>query len=404
MTHPRQEDDIQTISTSVCVVGAGPAGIICSLHLQKLGIDHVLVDAKIFPRDKVCGEAFDGRVSRLLDELSPNFMKEMEELGIIEKSWTYSLHFNKVKIPIHFDTSAKPRIQAIRKEFDGYLFEQAAKGSHCKTLQGYTMQSYTELDSGVTIQCDKGSIKTQLLVMATGAQGRKPENKNRTSLFLRQYYADMPLNNRQTEIHYVTSPQRAVICFSPVNRGLCNVQLGVSSTLIKQDELSLNELFETIKQDPKFKERFDKATPLEKPKGTFMAVQNHLPDYTSDRVIPIGARLITVNTASGMGVGNAMTMGKLTALHIQGCLENKSFTREAHQALHRQIHKSLKNILLLNRLLNFLQAHNRLMEPFTAFLLRLPLVNKILHDPQLVHKLGNPLRLTQFLFVRTPKN
>ena len=40
----------------VLVVGAGPAGSACAQMLARGGVDVVLVDQHVFPRDKVCGD------------------------------------------------------------------------------------------------------------------------------------------------------------------------------------------------------------------------------------------------------------------------------------------------------------------------------------------------------------
>ncbi|MFX4447000.1 FAD-dependent monooxygenase, partial [Acinetobacter baumannii] len=49
------------LKTKVCIVGSGPAGAVASLYLSKFNIPHILIERKKFPRDKVCGDCFDGR-------------------------------------------------------------------------------------------------------------------------------------------------------------------------------------------------------------------------------------------------------------------------------------------------------------------------------------------------------
>lgn len=54
-------------STDVLVVGAGPAGSAAAAWAARLGLDVVLVDAAVFPRDKTCG---DGLTPRAIHELT----------------------------------------------------------------------------------------------------------------------------------------------------------------------------------------------------------------------------------------------------------------------------------------------------------------------------------------------
>ena len=58
-------------SADVLVVGAGPAGSAAAAWAARAGLDVVLVDAAIFPRDKTCG-----------DGLTPRAIGEMQKLGL----------------------------------------------------------------------------------------------------------------------------------------------------------------------------------------------------------------------------------------------------------------------------------------------------------------------------------
>src|SRR5579872_2913254 len=53
----------------VAVAGAGPAGASCALHLARLGYAVALIDAKTFPRPKLCGEYLNAGAVRELREI-----------------------------------------------------------------------------------------------------------------------------------------------------------------------------------------------------------------------------------------------------------------------------------------------------------------------------------------------
>ncbi len=62
---------LETLSTDVLVVGAGPAGSATAAWAARHGLDVTLVDAETFPRDKPCG-----------DGLTPRAIAEMDSLGL----------------------------------------------------------------------------------------------------------------------------------------------------------------------------------------------------------------------------------------------------------------------------------------------------------------------------------
>ena len=59
------------LRTDVLVVGAGPAGSSAAAWAARAGLDVVLADAEVFPRDKTCG-----------DGLTPRAIAELERLGM----------------------------------------------------------------------------------------------------------------------------------------------------------------------------------------------------------------------------------------------------------------------------------------------------------------------------------
>jgi len=67
---------IETLPSScdVLVIGAGPAGSAAAITLARAGLDVVLVDQHVFPRDKICG-----------DGLIPDAHNALRKLGVLDE-------------------------------------------------------------------------------------------------------------------------------------------------------------------------------------------------------------------------------------------------------------------------------------------------------------------------------
>src|SRR3569833_2467833 len=115
--------------TGVCIVGAGPSGTIASMFLSKHGIKHILVERSKFPRDKVCGEFYDGRLRNVLNKLDPTLLPRMQQENIVHDIHRYHILNAKLK-EIDFDSTAKARISSVREFFDDFLLKEALKSSY----------------------------------------------------------------------------------------------------------------------------------------------------------------------------------------------------------------------------------------------------------------------------------
>ena len=57
------------MKSDVIVVGAGPAGASAAYFLAGAGIDVLLVDREVFPREKVCGDGLASRALAILERM-----------------------------------------------------------------------------------------------------------------------------------------------------------------------------------------------------------------------------------------------------------------------------------------------------------------------------------------------
>lgn len=140
------------IKTNIAIVGAGPAGSICAIMLQKAGVECLLIDKSEFPRDKLCGGGLQPHAWQMLESILPDFKYEYRTL---------------MKLKLCYDGKPmgdylfKQPIRIVkRKDFDNLLVKEYIRlGGKMLNETVYTVEEHPEgmqinTRSGETIICN----------------------------------------------------------------------------------------------------------------------------------------------------------------------------------------------------------------------------------------------------------
>lgn len=147
------------------IVGAGPAGLLCALHLHKLRPDLasrlLILEKKSHPRKKLCGGGVNRKAFGVLREAGIDFEREAPA------------HFNAGGYDIRFRDKRhvveKPGGTLIfdRAVLDSWLCERV-RAAGIEVRENEALESYEVSRDGVVVTTEKGSYEAQAIVACDG--------------------------------------------------------------------------------------------------------------------------------------------------------------------------------------------------------------------------------------------
>ncbi|MFD2466950.1 geranylgeranyl reductase family protein [Amycolatopsis silviterrae] len=249
MTTSRRNPDHDA---EVIVVGAGPAGSTVATYLARAGVDVLLLEKTVFPREKVCG-----------DGLTPRGVKQLIDLGLDtseEAGWVRSrgLRILTGDLTLEFDwpdlTDYPPYgVSRTRQDFDDLLAKTAVKAG-ARLYERTTVTGAITNASGrvVGVEAKVGADKTPvsyrapLVLACDGVSARlalsvgiDKNEKRPMGVAVRRYYKspkhDDPFIEGHLELWDRSDPRDPKLLPGygwafPLGDGTVNVGLGMLST------------------------------------------------------------------------------------------------------------------------------------------------------------------------------
>jgi geranylgeranyl reductase family protein len=143
-------------SCEVLIVGGGPAGSSCAWELRRSGLDTIVLDKQIFPRDKICGRWITPAVLDAL-EIDRNEYASSRILQSITGFRTSCMGEREVETMY-----GEPISYGIRRfEFDDYLLRR----SGARVCEGVALASLERFSDHWVVN---GQIKAKVVVGAGG--------------------------------------------------------------------------------------------------------------------------------------------------------------------------------------------------------------------------------------------
>ena len=361
------------------VVGGGPGGSATASYLAMEGKKVLLLEKRVWPRDKVCGDAVGGKSLGHVKALGVKATLESTPHFRVTGILFSSPNGKDVTVPLPEEDVEKMEAgySLPRQQFDWLLFDRATElvlENGGSVIQDAMVTKVFDDDGKITgveigIGGKRGEKRIYSAPWTVGAAGyrcpvarkivkemAKEELVDRMHYCggYREYWSGVKgceEDSGNIEIHFVDTVVPGYFWLFPLGGGRVNVGIGMVMGLLDKQKKKLKTLqADVIANHPLFKERFADAELIEGtgkgwqlPFGSPRKGEKNQPRRAyAPGALLVGDSASLVDPFSGEGVGNALLSGELAARHV---LENKggvAYQEELWAALGPELTNSFK--------------------------------------------------------------
>ncbi len=352
----------------VVIVGAGPGGSSTAYHLASAGLEVLLVDRQMFPREKICG-----------DGLTPRALTEISRMGLLDAVQKSGNSLDRIRITGPGGFAFEEAFPVIRRQpaklvvirrfvLDNLLLRRAiSAGAHFFSEVKVTGVDCTERLLRIRAKAGKRVryFSARIVVMAVGANTRLlsrlgiAARKSQQIIAARAYFSGIRELPRVIQASMEQVPMPGYGWVFPIGNDSANVGVGYwqSPSALKPrhsareafvrfaGSSSVGGLLKNAVQDGKIK-----SYPLRIDFATAKTVQ--------DRILAVGEAAGLVNPLTGEGVDLALESGRMAAEHIRGMFAQGDLSAQRCKAYDKALRSRYQKMFLLLHFLRRLYINN----------------------------------------------
>ncbi|HEY8960505.1 geranylgeranyl reductase family protein [Chitinophaga sp.] len=411
------------METKVCIIGAGPGGATAALQLAQLGIECIVVDKAVFPRDKVCGDGLSGKVLTLLERIDKGIGLRLQQAMFKADSWGVTFVApNRIGMDIPYrmgyqEDMSNPRgFVCKRIDFDNFLVDEMKRRPEIRLFEGVSIDKYDLQPDGYHLSSKDGSfkVKADVVIVANGAHsgftrdvaGIKMEPKHYVA-GIRAYYKGITGLHKDNfiELHFLKNMLPGYIWIFPLPNGEANVGVGMLSNSARNKKVNLKQLMlDTLATDPVMKERFKNAELIGTIDGYGLPLGSKKRKLHGERYMLVGDAGFLIDPFTGEGIGNALYSGRIAAQQAAAAIEANDYSDTFFNAYDENVYRILGPELQvstkLQKLIKYPWLFNMLMKMGSRNKQLKDLMSCMFHEVDLRKKLGKPMFYVKLLLNR----
>lgn len=305
--------DLPRTEWDALVVGAGPAGSLCSLRLAALGYRVLLLDKASYPRDKVCGDGLMG-ASLLAVENLELLDQVLAQGHAISEALLISPRRVEVRIPV--------RIVTLRRRILDSMLAARAVDAGVTFARGSVRSVFVReaAPPSVILEETGQSVSAKVIVLATGARVRLLreldllERSQPSGVAVRCYVrSPFKIDHALFSNEKALGPGYAWVL--PMGQDEYNVGCGISYRFPRSQRANLLTAFKLFaSQCPEVKDLFEKASLISPLQGwPLRCGLQGCRVLGPGPVLVIGEAMGSTLPFSGEGIGRALQSGEIAA-------------------------------------------------------------------------------------------
>ncbi|WP_339697951.1 geranylgeranyl reductase family protein [uncultured Marixanthomonas sp.] len=375
----------------VLIVGGGPAGSALAYHLAKANIKTIVIEAKKFPRDKVCGDGVSPVALRELHAMgitkTDTFKKanSIDTVGLFMKNDQAHINLEKPDdLPFH--ARIIPRMELDAMIYDTAKKEGAVFYENCRMIdyKVYANKVVTTYKNGKK----EGRLISKLIVGADGSRslvGRKLRGYQPDPAYqllgLRSYYEGVNGPRNRVDVYFSEENFPGIYWLFPKGETGANVGMAMIFKTCPKEASEVRQCFANhIATNPDLRKRLGNGKATEKIQGWPITFYDSRNPITADRAMLVGEAAGLINPLSGDGIQYAVLSARWAAESLIDCIQQDDCSVDALAGYKKQLEKELAyDFSLSNLLVQF--GRNKTLTPLWMTFLNI-LISRCKNDPK----------------------